>query len=158
MTIKRMDHISVVVDDLPAAVDFFTVLGMTVEDKMPVEGPWVDRVNGIESVQVDIVMMRTPDGHGRLELTKFRHPELVALEPAIAPPNALGLRSVMFAVDSVDDTVARLAAHGAELVGEVAQYEEMYRLCYIARPRGHHRRARRGTFLKRLPPRRHTAW
>src|SRR6185369_6979171 len=102
MTIKRLDHISVVVDDLPAAVDFFTALGMTRAGEMPVEGQWVDRVNAIENVQVDIVMMQTPDGHGQLELTKFRNPKLVKLEPAIAPPNALGLRSVMFAVESVD--------------------------------------------------------
>src|SRR5207302_3003849 len=87
-------------------------------------------------VQVDIVMMRTPDGHGRLELTTFRHPQLVASEPANAPPNTLGLRSVMFAVESVDDTVARLRATGAELVGEVAQYEDMYRLCYVRGPAG----------------------
>src|SRR5260370_32689349 len=99
-------------------------------------GPWVDRVNGLESVQVDIVMMRTPDGHGRLELTKFRNPKLVEIEPAIAPPNTLGLRSVMFTVESVDDTVARLRANGAELVGEVAQYEDMYRLCYMRGPAG----------------------
>jgi catechol 2,3-dioxygenase-like lactoylglutathione lyase family enzyme len=136
MTIRRLDHVSVVVDDLAAAVDFFTELGMTIEGRMPVEGPWVDRVNAIEGVQVDIVMMRTPDGHGRLELTKFRNPELVELEPAIAPPNALGLRSVMFAVDSVDDTVARLRARGGELIGEVAQYEDMYRLCYMRGPAG----------------------
>ena len=136
MTIKRLDHVSVVVDDLAAATDFFTALGMTLDGKAPVEGPWVDRVNGIEGVQVDIVMMRTPDGHGRLELTKFRNPKLVAIEPAIAPPNALGLRSVMFAVESVDDTVARLRAKGAELVGEVAQYEEKYRLCYMRGPAG----------------------
>jgi hypothetical protein len=88
-------------------------------------------VNGLESVQVDIVMMRTPDGHGRLELTKFRNPKLVEIEPAIAPPNTLGLRSVMFAVESVDDTVARLRANGAELVGEVAQYEDKYRPGYV---------------------------
>jgi hypothetical protein len=94
MTIKRLDHVSVVVDDLAAAIAFFTALGMTLEDEMPVEGPWVDRVNGLEGVQVDIVMMRTPDGHGRLELTKFRNPKLVEIEPAIAPPNTLGLRSV----------------------------------------------------------------
>jgi len=131
-----LDHVSVVVDDLPTAIAFFTALGMTREGEMLVEGPWVDRVNGLEGVQVDIVMMRTPDGHGRLELTKFRNPELVAIEPAIAPPNALGLRSVMFAVDSVDDAVARLRAHGAELVGEVAQYEDMYRLCYMRGPAG----------------------
>jgi catechol 2,3-dioxygenase-like lactoylglutathione lyase family enzyme len=136
MTIKRLDHVSVVVDDLAAAISFFTVLGMTPEGEMPVEGPWVDRVNGLESVQVDIVMMRTPDGRGRLELTKFRNPKLVEIEPAIAPPNALGLRSVMFTVESVDDTVARLGASGAELVGEVAQYEDRYRLCYVRGPAG----------------------
>jgi len=136
MTIKRLDHVSVVVDDLAAATDFFTALGMTLDGKAPVEGPWVDRVNGIEGVQVDIVMMRTPDGHGRLELTKFRNPKLVAMEPAIAPPNAPGLRSVMFAVESVDDTLARLRAHGAELVGEVVQYEDKYRLCYVHGPAG----------------------
>jgi catechol 2,3-dioxygenase-like lactoylglutathione lyase family enzyme len=136
MTIKRLDHVSVVVDDLPASIAFFTALGMTVEDEMPVEGPWVDRVNGLEGVKVDIVMMRTPDGHGRLELTKFRHPKLVEIEPAIAPPNTLGLRSVMFTVESVDDTVARLRAIGAELVGEVAQYEDRYRLCYMRGPAG----------------------
>ena len=136
MTIKRMDHVSVVVDDLAAAIAFFTALGMTLEGERRVEGPWVDRVNGLERVQVDIVMMRTPDGHGRLELTKFRHPQLVESEPAIAPPNTLGLRSVMFAVDSLDDTVTRLRAIGAELVGEVAQYEDMYRLCYMRGPAG----------------------
>src|SRR5436190_15275418 len=108
MTIKRLDHVSVVVDDLPAAVTFFTTLGMSIEGEAPVEGPWVDRVNAIEGVQVDIVMMKTPDGQGRLELTKFRNPALVDLEPAIAPPNALGLRSVMFEVEDIDDTVARL--------------------------------------------------
>ncbi len=136
MTIKRLDHVSVVVDDLAAAIAFFTALGMTLEGEAPVEGPWVDRVNGLESVQVDIVMMRTPDGHGRLELTKFRNPKLVEIEPAIAPPNTLGLRSVMFTVESVDDTVARLRANGAELVGEVAQYEDKYRLCYMRGPAG----------------------
>jgi catechol 2,3-dioxygenase-like lactoylglutathione lyase family enzyme len=136
MTIKRLDHVSVVVDDLPAAVAFFTTLGMAQEGRSAVEGPWVDRVNGLDSVQVDIVMMRTPDGHGRLELTRFRNPRLVEIEPAIAPPNALGLRSVMFAVESVDDTVARLRAHGAKLLGEVAQYEDKYRLCYVRGPAG----------------------
>ena len=136
MTIKRLEHVSVVVDDLAAAIAFFTALGMTLEGEMPVEGPWVDRVNGLESVQVDIVMMRTPDGHGRLELTKFRNPKLVEIEPAIAPPNTLGLRSVMFTVESVDDTVARLRANGAELIGEVAQYEDKYRLCYVRGPAG----------------------
>lgn len=136
MTLKRLDHVSVVVDDLAVAIAFFTALGMTIEGEMPVEGPWVDRVNGLDRVQVDIVMMRTPDGHGRLELTRFRHPPLVALEPAIAPPNALGLRSVMFTVDSVDGMVARLRASGAELIGEVVQYEDLYRLCYMRGPAG----------------------
>jgi catechol 2,3-dioxygenase-like lactoylglutathione lyase family enzyme len=136
MTIKRLDHVSVVVDDLPAAIAFFAALGMMLEGETRVEGPWVDRVNGLENVQVDIVMMRTPDGHGRLELTKFRNPSLVEIEPAIAPPNTLGLRSVMFAVESVDDTVARLRDNGAELVGEVAQYENKYRLCYMRGPAG----------------------
>ena len=136
MTIKRLDHVSVVVDDLPAAIAFFTVLGMTVEGQAPIEGTWVDRINGIDGIQVDIVMMRTPDGHGRLELTKFRNPPLVPLEPAIAPPNALGLRSVMFTVESVDDTVAKLLASGGELIGEVVQYENLYRLCYMRGPAG----------------------
>jgi len=136
MTIKRLDHVSVVVDDLAAAVAFFTVLGMTIEGEAPVEGPWVDRVNRLENVQVDIVMMQTPDGHGRLELTKFRNPKLVEIEPAIAPPNALGLRSVMFAVENIDDTVSRLRLNGAELIGEVVQYENIYRLCYMRGPAG----------------------
>jgi len=136
MTIKRLDHVSVVVDDLAAAIAFFTALGMTPEGQMPVEGPWVDRVNGIEGVRVDIIMMRTPDGHGRLELTKFRNPKLVDIEPAIAPPNTPGLRSVMFAVENLDDTVARLGAKGGELIGEVVQYEDKYRLCYMRGPAG----------------------
>src|SRR5437763_16391348 len=116
MTIKRLDHVSVVVDDLAAAIAFFTALGMTLEGEAPIEGPWVDRVNGLEGVRVDIVMMRTPDGHGRLELTKFHNPKLVEIEPAIAPPNALGLRSGMFAVERVDDGVARLRDNGAARV------------------------------------------
>src|ERR1044072_2694192 len=124
MTIKRMDHVSVVVEDLAAAVAFFTALGMTKEGEAPVEGPWVDRVNGMDNVHVDIVMMRTPDGNGKLELTRFRNPKLVEIEPAIAPPNALGLRSVMFTVESVDDSVSSLRANGAELIGEVVQYED----------------------------------
>ena len=136
MTIKRLDHASVVVDDLAAATAFFTALGMTLDGEASAGGPWVDLVNGLDRVQVDIVMMRTPDGHGRLELTKFHHPELVEVEPAVAPPNALGLRSVMFTVDSVDDAVARLRAVGAELIGEVAQCEDLYRLCYVRGPAG----------------------
>jgi catechol 2,3-dioxygenase-like lactoylglutathione lyase family enzyme len=137
MTIKRLDHVSVVVDDLGAAIAFFSELGLELEGEAAVEGEWVDRVNGLESVQVDIVMMRTPDGHGRLELTKFRNPKVVEIEPAIAPPNTLGLRSVMFTVESVEETVAGMRAHcGAELLGEVAQYENLYRLCYMRGPGG----------------------
>jgi len=136
MTIKRLDHVSVVVDDLAAAVAFFRTLEMTVEGEAAIQGPWVDRVNALENVQVDIVMMRTPDGHGRLELTKFRNPKLAPIEPAIAPPNTLGLRSIMFTVERVDDTVARLRAKGAELIGEVVQYENKYRLCYMRGPAG----------------------
>jgi catechol 2,3-dioxygenase-like lactoylglutathione lyase family enzyme len=137
MTIKRLDHISVVVDDLAAAIAFFSELGLEQEGEAAVEGEWVDRVNALESVQVDIVMMRTPDGHGHLELTKFRNPKVVEIEPAIAPPNTLGLRSVMFTVESVEDTVASMRAHfGAELVGEVAQHENFYRLCYMRGPGG----------------------
>ena len=136
MAIMKLDHVSVVVDDLPAAIKFFTVLGLTIEGKAPVKGPWVDRINGLKNVRVDIVMMRTADGHGRLELTKFRHPKLVALKPAVAPPNAPGLRSIMFTVENLDDTVARLRATGAGLVGEVAQYEDIYRLCYLRGPAG----------------------
>ena len=136
MTIKRLDHVSVVVTDLAAATAFFTALGMTREGESPIEGAWVDRVNGIEGVKVDIVMMRTPDGHGRLELTKFHNPKLVEIEPAIAPPNTLGLRSVMFTVESVDDTVARLRSNGGELIGEVVQYEDKYKLCYMRGPAG----------------------
>ena len=134
MTIKRMDHVSVIVVDLPAAIAFFTTLGMTLEGEAPVEGPWVDRLNGLEGVQVNISMMRTPDGHGRVELTTFRNPELVEVKPVIAPPNTLGLRQIMFVVDDLDDTVARLRAHGTELVGELVQYEDKYRLCYVRGP------------------------
>jgi catechol 2,3-dioxygenase-like lactoylglutathione lyase family enzyme len=136
MTIKRLDHISVVIDDLDAAIAFFTVLGMTREGGTTVSGEWVDRINGIEGIDADIVMMTTPDGHGRLELTKFRNPELVAQEPAVAPPNTLGMRSVMFAVESIDDTIARLRAHGGELMGEVVPYKDLFRLCYMRGPAG----------------------
>lgn len=135
-SIKRMDHVSVIVDDLPGAIAFFTTLGMALEGHMPVEGAWVDRLNGLEGVKVDIAMMRTPDGHGRVELTKFRNPQLVAAEPAIAPPNTLGLRQIMFEVDDIDDTVSRLRAHGSEPIGELVQYEDKYRLCYMRGPAG----------------------
>lgn len=136
MSIKRMDHVSVVVDDLPAAIAFFTTLGMALEGQVPVEGPWVDRLCGLKGVQVDIATLLTPDGHGRVELTKFCKPALVGAVPAIAPPNTLGLRQIMFAVEGIDDTLARLRAQGAELIGEVVQYEDKYRLCYVRGPAG----------------------
>ena len=136
MTIQRMDHVSVVVDDLEAAKAFFLELGLELEGEAPIEGPWVDRVNGLDGIRVVIAMMRTPDGHGRLELTKFHSPTVVSPEPANALGNTLGLRSVMFAVDDLDATVARLRAHGAELVGEVVEYQDSYRLCYVRGPAG----------------------
>ncbi|HVY20830.1 MAG TPA: VOC family protein [Bauldia sp.] len=131
----KLDHVGIVVDDLAAATAFFTALGMTIEGRAPIEGKWVDRINAIDSVKVDIVMLRTPDGQG-LELTKFHHPELVKVEPAVAPPNAAGLRNLMFQVESVDDSVAMLRAHGGELIGEVVNYENIYRLCYVRGPAG----------------------
>ena len=131
-----MDHVGVVVDDLEAATAFFAELGMELEGATPVEGRWADRVSGLDGIRVDIAMMRTPDGHGRLELTKFRTPAAVSAEPANAPANTLGIRNIMFAVDDIDDVIARLLTHGAELVGEVAQYEDSYRLCYIRGPAG----------------------
>jgi catechol 2,3-dioxygenase-like lactoylglutathione lyase family enzyme len=134
MTIQRMDHVSVVVDDLVAARAFFAELGMESEGEATIEGPWVDRVNGIDHVRVEIAMMRTPDGHGRLELTKFLTPTAVSPEPANALGNTLGLRSIMFAVDDIDAAVAGLRAHGGELIGDVAQYEDSYRLCYVRGP------------------------
>ena len=133
--IKRMDNVGIVVDDLKAAIAFFVELGLELEVKMPVEGRWVDRVVGLDDVRVDIAMVRTPDGHGRLELTKFHTPPATTTEPN-APANTLGLRSIMFAVDDIEDVVARLRAHGAELIGEVAQYEDSYRLCYVRGPDG----------------------
>jgi catechol 2,3-dioxygenase-like lactoylglutathione lyase family enzyme len=136
MTIQRMDHVGVVVDDLEAAIAFFVELGMQLEGRMPVEGRWVDHVVGLDDVRVEIAMMRTPDGHGRLELTKFRTPTAVGAESAHAPANTLGIRRIMFAVDDIDAVLARLRAHGAELVGEVDQYEDLYRLCYVRGPAG----------------------
>jgi catechol 2,3-dioxygenase-like lactoylglutathione lyase family enzyme len=136
MAIKRMDHVSIIVDDLQAAIDFFTALGMTLEGEAAVEGEWVDRLNGLEGVKVDIAMMRTPDGHGQVELTTFRSPELIPVEPAIAPPNTLGLRQVMFVVDDIDGMLARLQSHSVELIGELVQYEDKYRLCYVRGPVG----------------------
>jgi catechol 2,3-dioxygenase-like lactoylglutathione lyase family enzyme len=136
MTIQRLDHVSVVVDDLEAAIAFFVDLGMELEGTAPIEGPWVDRINALEGVRVDIAMMAAPDGLGRLELTKFHSPTVVSPEPRNALGNTLGLRSIMFTVDDLDATVAGLRARGAELVGEVAQYQDSYRLCYVRGPEG----------------------
>jgi catechol 2,3-dioxygenase-like lactoylglutathione lyase family enzyme len=136
MAIRRMDNVGIVVDDLAAAVAFFVELGLELEAEGAVEGTWADRVVGLDDVRVDIAMMRTPDGHSRLELTKFHRPTAVSAEPKNAPANALGIRRIMFAVDDIDDVVARLRGHGAELVGEVAQYEDRYRLCYVRGPDG----------------------
>lgn len=136
MTIKRMDHVTVVVEDLPAAIAFFTELGMELVGETSVEGAWVDRLCGLPGCKADIAMVRMPDGHGQLELTKYRNPALVDLQPAIAPPNALGLRQVMFEVDDLAGTIARLRAHGAELIGEVVRYEDFYELCYLRGPAG----------------------
>lgn len=136
MPIQRMDHVSVVVEDLDAAKAFFVVLGMELEGEAPVEGPEVDRINALDGVRITIAMMRTPDGTGRLELTTFHAPEVIRPEPANALGNVLGLRSVMFTVDDIDATVASLRAHGAELVGEVVRYGDAYRLCYVRGPAG----------------------
>ena len=136
MTIRRMDNVAIVFDDLPAAIAFFTELGMELEGKTTVEGPWVDRCVGLDGVRAGIAMMRTPDGHSRVELTKFHRPAAVSAEPKNAPANTLGMRRIMFAVEDIDDVVARLRAHGAELVGEIVQYEDKYRLCFLRGPEG----------------------
>ena len=130
-----MDNVGIVVEDLKAAIAFFVELGLEVEGETTVEGQWVDRVIGLNGVRSDIVMMRTPDGHSRLELSKFQKPTAISTEPNI-PVNTLGIRRIMFAVTDIDDVVTRLKKHGAELVGEVAQYEDMYRLCYLRGPEG----------------------
>src|SRR4051812_4545965 len=137
MTLQRMDNVLIVVDDLEAAKAFFAELGMELEGETQVEGPWADSTVGLEGVRADIAMMRTPDGHGRVELSKFHTPPAVRAEPENAPSNTLGIRRIMFAVEGIDDVVARLCAgHGAELVGEIAQYENMYRLCFLRGPAG----------------------
>src|SRR6186997_3020958 len=130
MALKRMDNVGIVVEDLEETVDFFRELGLELEGRGTIEGEWAGRVTGLGDQRVEIAMMRTPDGHGRLELSRFVTPPVVA-DHRNAPVNALGYLRVMFAVEDVDDTVARLRKHGAQLVGEVVQYKEAYRLCYI---------------------------
>jgi catechol 2,3-dioxygenase-like lactoylglutathione lyase family enzyme len=136
MTLKRMDNVLIVVEDLEAAKAFFVELGMELEGETTMEGPWVDRIVGLENVRSEIAMMRTPDGHGRIELDKFHAPAAVRAEPKNTPVNTLGIRRIMFAVDDIDNVLARLRTHGAELIGEITQYEDLYRLCYIRGPEG----------------------
>jgi catechol 2,3-dioxygenase-like lactoylglutathione lyase family enzyme len=136
MTLQRMDNVLIVVDDLEAAKAFFAELGMELEGEATNEGPWVDSTVGLNGVRSDIAMMRTPDGHGRVELAKFHTPPAVRAQPESAPANTLGIRRIMFAVEDIDDVVARLRGHGAELVGEIAQYEDFYRLCFMRGPEG----------------------
>jgi catechol 2,3-dioxygenase-like lactoylglutathione lyase family enzyme len=136
MTILRMDNVLIVVDDLEAVKAFFVELGMELEGETTVEGPSVDRLIGLQDVRATLALMRTPDGHGRIELDKFHTPEAIRTGPENVPVNALGIRRVMFVVDDIDDVVARLRAHGAELVGDVVQYEAAYRLAYIRGPEG----------------------
>lgn len=136
MALQRMDNVLIVVDDLEAVKAFFVELGMELEGQMAVEGRHVDLLVGLENVRSEIAMMRTPDGHGRIELDKFHTPAAVRAEPTNTPVNTLGIRRIMFAVDDIEDVLARLRAHGAELIGEITQYEDMYRLCYIRGPEG----------------------
>jgi catechol 2,3-dioxygenase-like lactoylglutathione lyase family enzyme len=131
-----MDNVLLVVDDLDAAKAFFAELGMELEGETTVEGPSVDRLIGLQNVRATLALMRTPDGHGRIELDKFHTPEAIRTGPEKAPVNELGIRRIMFAVDDIDDVVARLLTHGAELVGEVVQYEDTYRLAYVRGPEG----------------------
>ena len=135
MALRRMDNVGIVVDDLAATIDFFRELGLELEGQATIEGEWAGRVTGLGDQRVEIAMMRTPDGHGRLELSRFLMPPVVA-DHRNAPVNALGYLRVMFAVDDLDDTLARLRRHGAQLVDEVVQYQDVYRLCYVRGPEG----------------------
>ena len=135
MTLKRMDNVGIVVESLDVAISFFSELGLRLEGRATIEGEWAGRVTGLGSQRVEIAMLVTPDGHSRLELSRFLAPPVVA-DHRKAPVNALGYLRVMFAVDNIDETLARLQQHGAQLVGEVVQYEQSYRLCYIRGPEG----------------------
>lgn len=135
MTVKRMDNVGIVVEDIEAAIAFFSELGLVLEGRAPIEGNWADGVTGLHGTRVEIAMMRTPDGHSRLELSSFLAPPVVA-DHRDAPVNALGYLRVMFTVEDIDDTLGRLVTRGAKLVGEVVRYEHMYRLCYIRGPEG----------------------
>ncbi|GGO18480.1 VOC family protein [Micromonospora parathelypteridis] len=136
MAIQRMDNVLIVVDDLDTVIAFFVELGMELEGRGPVEGRWVERVIGIDDVRQEVAMLRTPDGQGKVELAMFHTPTAITTEPKDAPANTLGIRRIMFAVDDIEDVIARLRNHGAELVGELEQYENLYRLCYVRGPEG----------------------
>jgi catechol 2,3-dioxygenase-like lactoylglutathione lyase family enzyme len=136
MTLQRMDNVLIVVDDLEAVKSFFVELGMELEGQMLVEGRHVDLLIGLENVRSEIATLRTPDGHGRIELDKYHAPAAIRTEPKNTPVNTMGIRRIMFAVDDIDDVLGRLRAHGAELVGEITQYGDEYRLCYIRGPEG----------------------
>ena len=136
MGATRLDNVDVVVNDLEAAIAFFEELGLEVEGRGTVEGEWVDRVCGLQGTRADIAMMRTADGHGRLEVTRYRNPLAVGADPRTEPPNVRGVGRIMFNVDDIDDIVKRLQALGGELVGEIVQYEDVYRLCYMRGPEG----------------------
>lgn len=135
MTVIRMDNIGIVVEDLDAAIEFFTELGLTLEGRMPIEGEWAGRVTGVRDQRVEIAMMRTPDGHSRLELSRFDSPSIVS-DHRTAPVNSLGYLRVMFTVEDIDDTLTRLSKLGATVVDEVVKYKDIYRLCYIRGPEG----------------------
>ena len=135
MTVKRMDNVGIVVEDIDVAIEFFTELGLTLEGRMPIDGEWAGRVTGLRGQRVEIAMMCTPDGHSRLELSRFDTPAVVSDHRA-APVNSLGYLRVMFAVEDIDDTLARLSKLGATVVDEVVDYEDIYRLCYIRGPEG----------------------
>jgi catechol 2,3-dioxygenase-like lactoylglutathione lyase family enzyme len=132
----RLDNVLIVVEDLEAAKAFFAELGMELEGQTTVEGPFVDGTVGLSDVRADIAMLRTPDGHGRVELSRFHRPAAIRAEPQDAPANALGIRRIMFTVDDIDDVVDRLRKHGGELVGEIVQYEDAYKLCFLRAPEG----------------------
>ncbi|BDM69857.1 glyoxalase [Streptomyces nigrescens] len=136
MAIQRMDNVLIVVDDLDAVIAFFVELGMELEGKGPLEGRWAERIIGLDGVRQDVAMLRVPNGHGRVELAKFHRPKAITAEPKDAPVNTLGIRRIMFAVDDIEDVLARLRTHGAELVGELERYEDVYRLCYVRGPEG----------------------
>jgi catechol 2,3-dioxygenase-like lactoylglutathione lyase family enzyme len=136
VTIQRMDNVGIVVDDLDAAIAFFRELGMELEGTAPIEGPFADRTMGLDGLRCDIAMLRTPDGNSRIELAKYLAPAAVDAGQRDRPHHTLGMHRIMFLVDDIDDVVARLGTHGAELVGGIAQYEDTYRLCYVRGPEG----------------------